>query len=163
MPKLPNPRHERFAFGVASGLSATKAYEEAGYPVTNSSAKAASRLSKNVEVAARIEELTSKATQTAAEKLGIDKEYVLAGLQKVYERCMTLEEVHRDGKPTGEFVFNAAGANKALENMGKHLEMFVEKKEVDNTHTFHISDQPEDPEQWIAENVPPENDRRRLQ
>ena len=35
----------------------------------------------------------------------------------------------RDGNPMGSYNFNASGANRALELMGKHLGMFIDKIE----------------------------------
>ena len=36
----------------------------------------------------------------------------------------------RDGKPTGQFRFNATGALRAMELIGKHLRMFTDRIEV---------------------------------
>jgi phage terminase small subunit len=54
MPALDNPKHERFAQGLAKGKSASQAYVDAGY---KESRPAASRLSTNVNVVARVAEL----------------------------------------------------------------------------------------------------------
>lgn len=53
MPILTNKGHEAFAQGVAKGLTADQAYQEAGYKPSRS---AASRLSTNVNIPARIAE-----------------------------------------------------------------------------------------------------------
>lgn len=58
MPALANPRHERFAQELAKGKSATEAYAEAGYEESRS---AASRLSSNVNVQARVAEIQERA------------------------------------------------------------------------------------------------------
>ena len=58
MPALTNGKHERFAQGLAKGLSQTEAYAEAGYTGDRT---AASRLSTNVNVIARVAELQDKA------------------------------------------------------------------------------------------------------
>lgn len=57
MPVLKNARHEAFAQGLAKGLSAAEAYTKAGYQGDRT---AASRLSTNVNVQKRVEELKSK-------------------------------------------------------------------------------------------------------
>lgn len=57
MPVLKNVRHERFAQELAKGKTATEAYTAAGYKGDRT---AASRLSTNVNVAARVKELQSK-------------------------------------------------------------------------------------------------------
>lgn len=62
MGALKNARHELFAQTVAKGISATEAYRSAGYSaVGNSAEAAASRLLKDVKVAARVAEITNKA------------------------------------------------------------------------------------------------------
>ncbi len=62
MPVLENPKHEAFAQGLAKGLSASDAYVGAGYKESRS---AASRLSANVNIAARVAELVSKGAEKA--------------------------------------------------------------------------------------------------
>jgi hypothetical protein len=58
LPCLSNPKHERFAQGLAKGLTQVEAYEEAGYkPDTG----AAARLSVNVSLKARVAELQERA------------------------------------------------------------------------------------------------------
>ncbi|MBA3890780.1 MAG: terminase small subunit [Gemmatimonadaceae bacterium] len=58
---LANIRHERFAQAIARGRAASTAYIEAGYAARGRSAEvASSRLLRNVEVAARLEELAAK-------------------------------------------------------------------------------------------------------
>lgn len=59
MPTLANAKHERYAQGVAKGLSQTQAYTEAGYIGDET---AASRLSRNVKVQARVTELLAGAS-----------------------------------------------------------------------------------------------------
>jgi len=58
MPVLSNAKHERFAQGIAKGLSQTDAYTEAGYKGDRT---AASRLSTNVNISKRVAELQGKA------------------------------------------------------------------------------------------------------
>ena len=67
MAPLTNPRHERFAQEIVQGKSATEAYINAGYDVGSdkSANEAGSRLSRNVKVRARIEELQGKAAVRA--------------------------------------------------------------------------------------------------
>ncbi len=58
---------------------------------------------------------------------------------------------------TGVFKFNASRANKALELIGKHLGMFVDKHEHAVTN-FAISAEPiTDPEQWAQGYGPKRN------
>lgn len=70
MTVLTNGKHELFAQGLAKGLSASEAYEAAGYKPSRS---AASRLSTNVNVVARAAEIqvrvSEKAEWSAADRL----------------------------------------------------------------------------------------------
>ena len=74
---LANARHERFAQGVASGKSATGAYEEAGY---ESDSGHASRLAGNGSVSERVNELLKEAQRLAVDASKITKDMVLGGL-----------------------------------------------------------------------------------
>jgi hypothetical protein len=62
MPILSNPRHEKFAQGLAEGKPAINAYGLAGYKPDRG---AASRLSTNVSIQARVAELQGKAAESA--------------------------------------------------------------------------------------------------
>ncbi len=109
---LKNARHERFAQGLVAGKTADAAYREAGY---NASSSNASRLSGNEKIRGRVQELQ----KAAAARVEVDQAWVMGKLREVAERCM------RDD-------LNPAGANRALELIGKQLGMFVElsKREV---------------------------------
>lgn len=55
----------------------------------------------------------------------VDSDYVLEGLINNHERCATAVEMKdMEGNPTGVFKFDAKGSNKALELIGRHIEMF---------------------------------------
>ena len=91
MPVLKNAKHERFAQGLAEGMTATDAYLFAGYNTTVKQAgNSAARLRENPVVMARVVELLQKrqkieeaATAKAVEKLAISKEKVLRELMKI--------------------------------------------------------------------------------
>lgn len=77
-----------------------------------------------------IQEAIKAACEERSKRVKVDAEWVLERLQEIVERCMQHEEVKdREGNGTGEFVFNATGANKSLELLGKHLAMWTEKVE----------------------------------
>lgn len=61
MPVLKNARHEKFAQALASGKTATEAMEAAGL----SDPRNSTRLTKNDEIAARVEEIKSRASEKA--------------------------------------------------------------------------------------------------
>ncbi len=118
-----------FVKHYVASLNATEAYREAyGARLTdNVCAAAASRLLRNV----KIKEAIDMEIKDAEKRVELSQGYVLDGLKQVYERCMQAEPVtDAKGVSTGEFKFNAAGANKALELLGKHLGLFTEKVEM---------------------------------
>lgn len=78
--------------------------------------------------------------------------YVRERLVEVVERCMQKEQVlekgiDEDGKvamvPTGEWTFNAQGANKALELLGRHHGMFGDKVVITIEHELKALSQGE--------------------
>lgn len=133
MPILANARHERFAQELARGRSCTEAYKEAGYDCEGSSAwSSASRLSRNVEVSARVRELQ----QLGADKAVLTEEWVISRLMQNAERAMQAEPViGGDGEAKGEFKYEGNVANRALELLGKKLGIFVEKVDLNATHS----------------------------
>ncbi len=87
MPILANTKWELFAQQVARGISAQEAYEKAGYAPAKSNAR---KLKNNPEVRKRVEEIVSlraskndKAIARAAERSGIQVEYVLRELASI--------------------------------------------------------------------------------
>lgn len=58
MPALENPKHERFAQGLAKGKTQTEAYAEAGYKPDDGNA---TRLTGNDRVVSRVAELQERA------------------------------------------------------------------------------------------------------
>jgi len=81
-----------------------------------------------------------------SESCELSAKWVLDNLRDVAERCLQAEPVlDSKGLPSGEWKFNAMGANKALELIGKHLGLFKEVQEVKNEQGFQLvilGDQP---------------------
>lgn len=109
MPVLTNPRWEKFARAVATGVTPTKAYSMAGYSHNPGSA---GRLHKTEEVCKRINELGERATEKALDRACISKEWVLGSMQEVAIRCMSAED------------FQPAAAIRALELLGREIKLF---------------------------------------
>ena len=59
------PRQERFSQGLASGLTATEAYRQAGYSLNNA-AKAAASLARHPKIKARVQALQDQTAAHAA-------------------------------------------------------------------------------------------------
>ncbi len=123
---------EGFCRALALGMSIKEAISFGGCSVHPETAKAWLR---NIpKVAQRVEELKEIATQNAISKTGVNRTYVIEHLMKVVERCMQAEPVKdRQGNVTGEYKFDASGANAALRMLGDTLGMFkpVETKPGD--------------------------------
>lgn len=115
-----NDKHKRFADEYLVDLNGTQAAIRAGYSPKTANVQA-SQLLTNLNIQTYIKEKS----QTIADKLGIDAQYVLGSFKKVADRSMQAEPVlNNDGEETGEYIFNANGANKALEMLGKHLKLW---------------------------------------
>lgn len=134
MPILTKPRYELFAQEVAKGKTLHDAYIAAGFKENYGNA---STLAQKPEVMGRINEIKSAVTEIVTEKLVLTKEYVLSCLKANYERAMQYEEIKlSDGKGTGEFTYNGAVANRAMELIGKHLGMFIDRREIGEPGEF---------------------------
>jgi hypothetical protein len=117
---LTRPQHEKFAQLVASGSTIVDAYEKSGYPRNRSNA---CRLRLRERISARIDELQSQRTAavelaqlSAAEKAGVSHLWVLRTLR----RNSVLAARRGD----------MAASTRAAELVGKHLGMFIERKEI---------------------------------
>lgn len=143
MPVLDNQRHEAFAQALAQGKSATEAYELAGF---KPSRHHASRLATKGNVQARVAELQGM----AADRVVVDRAWVLSKLHENVERAMQNQPVMAGGEATGEYKYDGSVANKALELLGKELGMFVDRSENVN-HNYEISDEPLSDEEWSSE------------
>lgn len=141
MPVLKNQKWELFAQAIASNFSGREAYKRAGYEANDAACDAnASKLLKNTKVRARIDQLSTK----AAKKVELDKAWVLSRLMRNAKLCLGEEKatVTKIDKETGDEItrdvelYDPAGANRALELLGKELAMFIERKEVGGPGEF---------------------------
>ena len=75
-----------------------------------------------------------EARQRVSEKAEIDSAWVLREMVEVYHRCMQdVPVLDKEGNPTGEYRFAHSGANKALENIGKHTSVNAFKETDDQS------------------------------
>jgi phage terminase small subunit len=122
VPVLSNPRHEKFAQELAKGVSQFEAHGRAGFKAHRSNA---SSLAQDNSILARVAEIQSenaaqaqKATQEAAERLSLSREWVLERL--------------RDNAVQAADQGDFGPSNKALELIGKEIAgMFVDRKRLD--------------------------------
>jgi phage terminase small subunit len=109
MPILSNARHERFAQALAAGKTADEAYQQAGY---KQSRPAASRLSTNVNVKARVAELLNK----SALKADVTRE--------------TIADMLRADRTLARELSQVGAAVRAAESLGKLYGHYVEHKSL---------------------------------
>jgi phage terminase small subunit len=134
---LSNPRHERFAQELANGVSATEAYERAGFARNRVSAH---RLKQKPNIGERVcellkqrEHINAQATAKAIEKTALTKQWVIERLMS-FAKCADKD----------------AASVRALELLGKELGMFVDHHANVSAH-YAISDKPMTMEEWALE------------
>ena len=120
MEVLRNPRHEKFAQLVASGVRPTAAYVSLDYSKAGAP-QAAHNLLKRTDVRARVDEIQSLAAQSLAGELAFDRKRVLN----------RLDLLSRKAEELGRF----SAAVRCEELIGKYLGMFV----VRSDHAFEWS------------------------
>jgi hypothetical protein len=131
---LPNPRHEKFAQGLAEGKTAINAYEMAGYKPDRG---AASRLSANVSIQARVAELQGKAAESA-----------IVTLEGLIQEAGELQVA-------GLKLNQISAAVAALTAKAKLAGFWVDKAESTNTN-YVVSAEPEPTqEEWDEKYVRP--------
>ena len=147
MAKL-QPRQEKYAQNIAKGMSQHEAYLKAGYDCSPEYARtAASRLSTNVNVKKRIEELTAKAAEKA--------ELTTAHFAKRLERLAAAAErqaVQTD-EDTGEEVITSKDASDIARmcsmDAAKLLGLIIDRSQIESENVnFIMSDEPLTDEEW---------------
>jgi hypothetical protein len=136
MPVLKNPRHERFAQLLASGKTATDAYEEAGYK----------RNDGNGPALARTEEINGRVTEINGQRLERQQKVEAAATERAIITRAGLIEMCRDtyiaARQSGQF----GAATQALKELGVLSGLRIERAEHGRAGEF----------QWI-ESLTPED------
>lgn len=138
------PEQEAYARCRAFGMNQAEAITFATNGKTTA-LSAGAQLEKTYPlVKTRINELSVEVSQRVIEAAALSKGWIIDRLKKVAERCMQAEPVMKmvDGElqETGEYKFDSAGANKALELLGKELGMFSTKIDVNHNHMVTMSE-----------------------
>lgn len=132
-----NPKQERFCQEYVVDLNATQAAIRAGYSEKTAASIGNENLTKP-EISAKIAELQND----IANKLEVDASWITERLKQIAERCMTAEPVMiRAGGEmieSGEYQFDASGANKALELLGKRTGYF-EKDNIQKSVNINLN------------------------
>jgi phage terminase small subunit len=119
-------RFKRFVEAMAKGATLTDAALIIK-PDSRAPRKLGWKLCQKPVIAAAIEELEAETAREA----GVTRLQVLLDAVTIKRRCMQAEPVlDRKGNPTGEYVFDSTGANKANEFLGKYLRIAPERHEL---------------------------------
>ncbi|WP_147448150.1 hypothetical protein [Mesorhizobium sp. YM1C-6-2] len=105
MPVVENAKHERMAQGLAKGLSADKAYVQAGYKPHRGNA---ARLSANERIKARVAEIQQKQVSRTIEHAAINAR----------EEMQMLRSLVRDAREAGDIKTAMQGQMFILECFG---------------------------------------------
>lgn len=118
-------RQKNYADEYLVDLDATAAAVRSGYAPFGSS----KRTLKLPKVASYI----SEKQKNTAEKLQITTEWVLMSLVSVYNRCTQIEGVYNKNGDLVKGKFDAASALKALDLIGKHMDVQAFRNKVEIT------------------------------
>ncbi len=114
------PKQERFVEEYLCDLNATAAAIRAGY-----SRRTANNQGFKVMRMPHVQEAIAGKKTARSARVEVTADWILSRLVENVERSMQAEPVYdREGKETGEYVYQGNVANKALELLGKHHGMF---------------------------------------
>lgn len=119
-----NQKQQRFVLEYLKDSNGAQAAIRAGYAARSAREIACALLAKH-----NIKEAIQKAVEERNQKLKLDAQWVVKNLQKVHRVSMRGHPIFdKDGNLVGRKV-DTTGANKALELIGRHLGIFVDKHE----------------------------------
>lgn len=141
------PKQEAFVREYLVDLNGTQAAIRAGYSAKTANEQAARLLAK-----ASVAEAVQAGMDARAERVDLTADYVLAGIREIAERCLQrvpvmvgrgedrAQMIDEEGRHV--WTFDSTGANKAFENLGKHLKLFTDK--VEHSGEMNLTVSPED-------------------
>ena len=119
-------RQKLFCLEYIKDFNGNRAAIAAGYSAKTARGQAYDLLTRP-HIQAEVQRLSAK----RAKKLEVSAEWVLRKLVKNHSRAsQAVEVLDKKGRPTGEFRYEGAVVNKALELIGRHLGMFLDKTEL---------------------------------
>lgn len=115
--KKTTDKQKRFLREYLKDHNATQAAIRAGYAEKGATAQGSYLLTYP-----HLQHELQRLKKIRNDALQIDANWVLKKLIEVHERCMQKEPVfNKDDERTGEYKFDATNANKALDLIGKHV------------------------------------------
>ena len=123
MPTLRNPKHEKFAQLVASGMTAQAAFTQAGFNAKQN----APRLRNNEVVAKRIEELQTR-NERKAEMAALSRDELIKILSEIVHatRSRLSEARTADGLKAAELLTKLCGYNEPEQVKHDHVHLQVD-------------------------------------
>ena len=140
------PRQQRFVDEYLVDSNATQAAIRAGY-----SARTAKQQGSRLLTKADVEHAVAAGKAKLGERTRLTQDWVLERLQENAKRAMQAEAARdKDGVIIGDYQYQGSVANRAYELIGKHIGMFVERKDVNVTGKFtHLSEPVSETDGWI--------------
>ena len=129
------PKQAQFCREYVVDFNGAQAALRAGYGKRRPDDRAF-RLLRDPRVQAQVARMIAE----KAQRTGITADSVLQRLNEVADRCMTGEPIaDKEGNETGEWRFDSSGANRALELLGKHLGLFVDRFRLETGQPLEIN------------------------
>lgn len=121
-----NDKQKSFCEEYIIDLNATQAAVRAGYS-EKTARQAASRMLSHVNIQKYLAELKQK----RVERLEITQDFVLKNLVEVLMGCKKeVPIVNAKGQVIGEGMYDPKAANKSIELLGSHVDLFIKKTDI---------------------------------
>jgi phage terminase small subunit len=122
--------HRKFCLEYSLCWNAKAAYQKIHPKAKNTTAKSnGHKLLKDPKISSYLSYLGKQ----NAKVYQINKEDLIMDLIQVKQQSLAAVPVYgKDGKPTGDYLFNATGATQAIKMLGSEIGMFTNKLQVED-------------------------------
>jgi len=126
LPDSLTPKQAKFVMEYLTDGNATQAAIRAGYSEKTAQRIGSENLSKPL-----IKQTIQEKQAHRAKRTLLDKDHIVSNLMTLVDRCMEKEPVRElvNGKyvDTGKWKFDSSGAARALDLLGRHLGIYIDK------------------------------------